>query len=97
MMRGAILSGDMMPYGTVNFCRGCLSDRFSSIARMTLPVPCAGCVERRGRKPAYPRPAVCFLLPILLIAYSASAVMVSEGLTPGLAGMTEPSMMYKPS
>ena len=30
------------------------------------------------------------------IAYSASAVMVSDGLTPGLAGMIEPSMMYRP-
>jgi hypothetical protein len=30
----------------------------------------------------------------LLIAYSARAVMVSDGLTPGLAGMTETSIMY---
>jgi hypothetical protein len=34
-----------------------------------------------------------FLLPILLIAYSANAVIVSDGLTPGLAGMIEPSII----
>jgi hypothetical protein len=33
---------------------------------------------------------------ILLIAYSAKAVMVRLGLTPGLAGITEPSTTYKP-
>ena len=37
-----------------------------------------------------------FFLTILLIAYSASAVIVNDGLTPGLAGMTEPSIIYSP-
>jgi phosphotransferase system glucose/maltose/N-acetylglucosamine-specific IIC component len=32
----------------------------------------------------------------LLIAYSAKAVIVSDGFTPGLAGITEPSITYKP-
>jgi hypothetical protein len=33
---------------------------------------------------------------ILDMAYSARAVMVRLGLTPGLAGMIEPSTMYSP-
>ncbi len=40
---------------------------------------------------------VYFLLSTLLIAYSANAVIVNDGLTPGLAGMIEPSMTYIPS
>lgn len=36
------------------------------------------------------------LAGILLMAYSARAAMVSDGLMPGLAGMIEPSTTYKP-
>ncbi len=51
----------------------------------------AGAIKPVGRDIISP-----YFVSILLMAYSANAVIVRLGFTPGLAGIIEPSTMYKP-
>ena len=58
--------------------------------------PPAGPGARSAARHAPSSPGEPGLAGTRLMAYSARAVMVNDGLTPGLAGMIDPSTTYKP-
>ena len=72
----------------------------AQLARQCLPKKLGTiCLPGEGKNARFVRTTkfqAVYFGGILLMAYSARAVMVRLGFTPGLAGTTEPSTTYKP-